>query len=134
LKTKTTTIEQEARIHAAPDEVFEALADPAKHAVVTGAAATGKAKVGGKFTAWDGYIKGEFLEIAKGKRLVWAWETTEWPKGYPPSKVELTFEGTEAGTKLRMVQTGVPAEQAEEYRQGWIDYYWEPLKKHFSKK
>jgi hypothetical protein len=28
----------------------------------------------------------------------------------------------------------VPAEQAEEYRQGWIDNYWDLLKEYFLKK
>ena len=26
----------------------------------------------------------------------------------------------------------VPAEQADSYRQGWIDYYWTPLRAYFT--
>jgi hypothetical protein len=33
-----------------------------------------------------------------------------------------------------MIHSKVPVEQAESYRQGWIDFYWEPLKKYFDKK
>ena len=38
------------------------------------------------------------------------------------------------GTELIMIHSKVPVEQAESYRQGWIDFYWEPLKKYFNKK
>ena len=33
-----------------------------------------------------------------------------------------------------MVHSEVPAEQEEELTQGWIDYYWEPLKNYFEKR
>jgi hypothetical protein len=31
-----------------------------------------------------------------------------------------------------MVQEEVPASQAPNYRQGWKDYYWNPLKQYFA--
>ncbi len=46
--------------------------------------------------------------------------------------LEITLEGKEGGTQLTMVHEKVPSEQAEDYGRGWIDYYWEPLKRHFS--
>jgi hypothetical protein len=30
------------------------------------------------------------------------------------------------------VHFGVPVVQAEAYRKGWTDYYWTPLKEHFT--
>ena len=35
--------------------------------------------------------------------------------------------------EITMHHSDVPAEQAEEYRQGWIDNYWKPLKEYFEK-
>jgi hypothetical protein len=32
-----------------------------------------------------------------------------------------------------MVHSKVPVEQGDEYAQGWIDFYWEPMKKYFKK-
>jgi hypothetical protein len=32
-----------------------------------------------------------------------------------------------------MVHSNVPAEQADDYAQGWIDFYWKPLKEYFEK-
>jgi len=31
-----------------------------------------------------------------------------------------------------MIHAIVPAEQADAYRQGWIDFYWEPLDTYFT--
>ncbi len=54
MNVKTTTITQRVVISALPEEVYEALLDPTKHSEFTGSKATGKPKVGSKFTAWDG--------------------------------------------------------------------------------
>jgi len=131
---KTTTIKQIVFIPAKPEEVYDALMDEKKHAEFTGSKASIDAKVGGKFTAWDGYIFGKNLKLEKGKRIVQEWQTTEWPDDYHPSVVEFSFKRKGDGTELTMVHSQVPAEQVESYRQGWIDFYWDPLKKYFKKK
>ncbi len=113
--------------------MYEAYVNPKKHAAFTGSSATGTPKVGGKFTAWDGYISGRYIELEKGKRIVHEWTTTEWPTGYPPSVVDLTFKPTGKKTRVTMVHTKVPAEQAESYTEGWKESYWEPLRKYFAK-
>ena len=130
---KVTTIKQKIVVQSTPEEVYEALMDADKHSKFTGSKAICNPRVGGKFTAWDGYIYGENLELEKGKRIVQDWMTTEWLKGYPPSKLELTLKKIEEGTEIIMTHSNVPAEQAEDINQGWIDYYWTPLKKYFKK-
>ena len=133
MKLKTTTIRQKVLIPASPREVYEAFIDAKKHSKFTGSRATIDPKVGGKFTAWDGYISGKNLELKDGKRIVQEWVTTEWPKDYPPSRLELTFTKTKTGTEISMIHSAVPAEQKDELTQGWTEFYWEPLKKHFEK-
>lgn len=130
----TTTIKQKEIIPASPAEVYDALIDAKKHAEFTGSKATCQPKVGGKFTAWDGYISGKNLKLRKGRRIVQEWKTTEWPTGHPPSVVEFYFKKKGTGTELTMVHSNVPSAQAESYRQGWIDFYWKPLKRYFQKK
>ena len=130
---KLEVIRQKVMIDATPEEVYEAYVNPKKHAEFTGSPATGTPRAGGKFTAWDGYISGKFLELEEGKKVVHEWMTTEWPTGYPPSLVELTFKEKERKTELTMIHSRAPAEQAKEYAQGWKDYYWEPLKEYFRK-
>jgi activator of HSP90 ATPase len=133
MKLKTTTITQKVIIPALPEEVYDAFTNAKKHSEFTGSKATGKPTVGGKFTAWDGYISGKNLELEKGKRIVQEWVTTEWPQGYPPSRLELTFREVGGKTELTMVHSDVPAEQENDLKQGWIDFYWEPLKDYFKK-
>lgn len=134
MKRKTTTITQKIVLPALPEEVYDALLDPKKHSGFTGSKATGKAIVGAKFTAWDGYISGRNLELEKGKRIAQEWVTTEWPEDYPPSKLEFTFKEVDGETELTMVHSDIPTDQEEELKQGWIDYYWKPLKNYFEKR
>lgn len=133
-KRKLTTIKQRIILQALPNEVYYALLDPKKHSEFTGSKATGKAQVDAEFTAWDGYISGKNLELEKGKRIVQEWVTSEWPDGYPPSRLEFTFKEVDGKTELTMVHSDIPAEQKEELKQGWIDFYWEPLKAYFEKR
>ncbi len=130
--SRVRTITQKVVVPATPAQVYAAFLDARTHAAFTGSPATCSARVGGKFTAWDGYIFGVNRELVKDRRIVQDWQTTEWPEDAGPSTVEFTFEEVEGGTAIRMVHSKVPAEQADAYRQGWIDYYWEPLKAYFT--
>lgn len=125
------TIRQKVIVAAKPIEIYEAFVNAKKHSAFTGSKATGEGKVGGKFTAWDGYISGKFLELDEGKKIVQEWITTEWPEGYPPSRFELTFREVKDGTEVLMVHSDVPAEQAGELEEGWNESYWNPLKTYF---
>jgi activator of HSP90 ATPase len=133
MEKNTTTIRQVILIPARPDEVYDAFMDEKRHTEFTGAKASVDPKIGGMFTAWDGYILGKNLDLVRGKRIVQEWKTTEWPD-YPPSIVEFSLNQKDGGTELTMVHSKVPAEQAESYKQGWIDFYWEPMKKYFGKR
>lgn len=127
----TDQIVQTIVVPAAPDRVYEAFVNPQKHAAFTGSSASGEERVGGHFSAWDGYIFGRYLELEPQKRIVAEWQTTEWPQGYPPSRLELVFTPQGSGTQITMTHTQVPAEQKESYSQGWEDFYWEPLRQYF---
>ncbi len=133
INVKTTTIKQKTLIPAAPDEVYEALMDAKKHSAFTGSKATCDPKVGGKFTAWDGYISGRNLQLEKGKRIVQEWSTTDWPEAYPPSNLKLTFQKTKSGTEISMIHLDVPVEQADDLAEGWIEFYWKPMKEYFAR-
>ena len=127
-------IEQTVFIKASPEDVYDALLNAKKHSAFTGSPAKTNGKVGSEFTAWDGYITGKNLELVKGEKIVQEWETTEWPEGYPRSRLELTLTPKKGGTELKMVHSQVPAEQVEDYRSGWHTSYWDPLKQYFAEK
>ena len=91
-KLEVTTITQKVIIpKVSPKQVYEAYVDPKKHSEFTDSKATGKPVVGGKFTAWDGYISGKFLELEEGKRVVQEWTSTDFPEGYPTLEVGVDF-------------------------------------------
>ena len=121
-----------AVIPAAPREVYDAWLNSKGHAGMTGSAARVSAKVGGRFSAWDGYISGRNLKLVPGRRIVQAWRTTEFTGGDEDSQVEVTLARVQGGTKVTLRHTNVPAGQSD-YRSGWKVCYFEPMKKHFKK-
>lgn len=133
MKLEQTIIRQKTVVSAEPEEIYEAFMDAKRHSEFTGSKATCDARVGGSFTAWDGYISGKNMELETGRKIVQEWITTDWPEGYPPSRLELNFKRTEGGTEISLVQSEVPKEQAEELKRGWTDFYWKPLKNYFKK-
>jgi uncharacterized protein YndB with AHSA1/START domain len=129
---RARTITQTVVVSAVPADVYDAFVNPRTHAAFTGSPATGRAVVGGAFTAWDGYISGVHRALVPGKTIVQDWRTTEWPEGAADSRIEFTFTAVKGGTRVRMVHSNVPAGQADSLRQGWIDFYWKPLAQYFS--
>src|SRR5262245_23616621 len=105
---RVKTLTQKIVVPAAPEEVYEAFVNASKHAAFTESPATGSGRVGGKFTAWDGYISGVNRELVKGKRIVQDWKTSEWPEGAGPSTLELTFGAVKGGTEICMIHSNVP--------------------------
>lgn len=124
---KLTTI-----LQATPAEIYKVWVSSKGHAAMTGSAATVSGRVGGKFSAWDGYIFGRTLELKPGKRIVQAWRTTEFPDDAPDSRLEISFEEAKGGTKLTLTHTGMPEDQVADYKQGWEDFYFRPMKEYFT--
>ncbi len=131
---KSKVITQKVTIPATPAKVYDAFLDARKHSAFTGGKATCDPKVGGKISAWDGYITGKNLKLVEGKRIVQEWITTDWIDGYPPSTLDLTFTKKGSGTELTMVHSDVPATLAASFAQGWKEHYWAHLKNYFRDK
>lgn len=127
----TRTIEQKAIIPASPIRVFHALMDLKEHAEFTGEEAEGSGELGGVFRAYGGYITAKNIELEEGKRIVQEWSTSEWPEGYPPSRLEIHLAKHNGGTELHMIHSNVPEEQADDYAEGWQDHYWNKLQEYF---
>ena len=131
MNIRTRTIKQKVVIPASPEQVYDAFMNPKKHAAFTGSEAEGSSEVGGEFSAWGGYITAKNLVLAPGSKIVQEWSTSEWPDGYPPSRLELRLKAVPEGTEITLVQTKVPEEQADDYDQGWHDSYWKPMVRYF---
>jgi activator of HSP90 ATPase len=114
------------------EQVYRAWLDGESHAAMTGSAAQVDPQVGGRFSAWDGYITGENLAFEPFHRIVQSWRTTEFPAGSPDSHLEILLEEAGGGTTVRLVHTAIPDGQAGDYRQGWQDYYFQPMQEYFA--
>ena len=129
---KTRTIRQSATFKTSPHEVYEALMDSRKHAKFTDSKASISRRIGGKFTAYDGYIEGVNLELVPDAKVVQSWRGSDWPEGHY-SQATFSLRQVQGGTSLTFTQTGVPEDQYEAISQGWRDYYWKPMKKMLEK-
>jgi activator of HSP90 ATPase len=121
-------IMQTVTFHAAPREVYDLLMDTRKHAKFTGAKASISRKVGGKCTAYDGYVEAINLVVVPGKEIVQSWHASDWPGGHY-ARTTFRFTRTKKGTTLTFRQANVPDDQYESIKKGWIDFYWTPMKK-----
>ncbi|HRG94997.1 MAG TPA: SRPBCC domain-containing protein [Polyangiaceae bacterium] len=121
-----------ARLAAPPERVFDAWMSGAEHGAFTGGGATVEPRVGGRHTAWDGYIEGTTLELARPLRIVQTWRTTEFPAGAADSRLELSLRPYAGGTELTLQHTGIPRGQGAKYRRGWEEHYFAPMRAYFS--
>src|SRR6266545_3776565 len=109
-----------------PAEIYEAWLSSEGHAAMTGNPANVDGKVGGAFSAWDGYIFGKTLELTPNQRIVQAWRTSEFPEEAPDSHLEVLLEKVDGGTKLTIIHVDMPEDQVDSYRLGWEDFYFRP--------
>lgn len=126
------TIDISTHFSVSAAKLYKAWLDPVHHPAMSfGTDAQIDARVGGIHTSGDGYISGLFEELVPGERIVMTWRTTDFAEGQPDSRVELTFADADDGSTLRLVHTGLPPEQVEEYKNGWMEYYFSPMKLYF---
>ncbi len=125
-------IEQTVEFNSTAHEVYEMLMDEKKHSDFTGAPASISRKVGGEFSVWDGYAKGENIKLVPDQKIVQTWRASDWPKD---AVSEVTFELTDKNGKceLRFTQTGIPEEFTKDISKGWEDNYWDLIKDYLKK-
>lgn len=127
---KTRTIKQTVEFKARPGEIYECIMNSKKHSAFTHSWCRIGRSVGDKFTAYDGYIEGENLQLVPGRKIVQSWRASDWPQDHY-SEVIFEFETSDNGTTLRFTHKKVPEEFADEISEGWKEHYWEKLKKEF---
>ena len=122
------TFTQQESLPARPATVFKALTDSKVQTVWTNAKATGQGSVGSKFTMFNGFITGQYLDLQPGRRILEEWRTRGWPRGAPPSIVEITLEEKGEETTVITVQSLVPSGRIEAIASIWRDRYWRLLR------
>lgn len=118
---------------AKPEIVFKAWLSSDGHSAMTGSPARVEPRVGGTFTAWDGYITGKTIELKPYSRIVQSWRTSEFEESDSDSRLEIDLEAVGDGTRLTLTHSNMPEGQIESYRQGWEDSYFVPMRDYFDK-
>ena len=120
------------KLNCTAKEVFKGWLDNKTHSDYTGGA---KAKIstseGGKFTAWDGYITGENVEIFPHKKIVQKWRTSEFDASDEDSLIEINFTQKDDHTLVSLSHSNIPDGQGDQYKKGWKEHYFNYMKKYY---
>ncbi len=124
----TKTITQTVKFKgSSAKEVYGIYMNSKKHAAATGAPAEITKKVGEKWKAYKGQLRGTNLLVKANKTVVQTWRMKGWKAD---SVLTLQFDDTDEGCQLTMVHALVPEEQAAHVKKGWTKMYWAPFKKY----
>lgn len=129
---KNKTIKQSVTFKATPHEIYEMLMDSKKHSKFTESGANISRKIGGKVSAYGGYIEGANIELIPDKKIVQKWRGSDWPDDHY-SIATFELKKVNGGTKLTFTQTDVPEQHYVSIRDGWIEHYWDKMKKMLEK-
>ena len=126
------TIRQSVTFKASCHEVYELLMDARKHSELTGSDVKLSRKIGSKFTVYGGDIVGVNLALVPDEKIVQLWRYNDWPEGHF-SRATFSLKEVNGGARLTFIQEDVPDEHYEDIKQGWRDYYWNPMKEMLEK-
>ena len=126
-------IEQVVTFVASPHEVFETIMDSVRHSTFSNSEVIMSREIGGEYSAYDGYITGKNIELIPDKKIVQSWRAVDWEEGQY-SIITFFFTQIKTGTQLQFTHELLPDGTEEEFTQGWIDNYWEPMKIYFENK
>jgi activator of HSP90 ATPase len=129
----TESIQLSTVLPAAPEDIYLGWLSSREHSAFTGSPAQIDSRLGGTFTAWDGYIQGTTTELEPYQRIVQSWRTTEFPDDSPDSRLEVQLEAVEGGTKITLIHTEIPDGQSKSYYSGWEDFYFKPMMEYYTK-
>ncbi len=115
------TIKQTYVIAATPEEVWEALTNPATIREWSGAAVEFPAEPGAPYSLWDGTICGTIVEIVPLQRLVQTWKPTNWQR--EDSVVRFTLVPEDGTTLVDLVHENVEESDYDDTNEGWDLYY-----------
>lgn len=121
-----------AEMPTGPQAVFDAWMDSRAHTAMTGGRAEIDPVVGGRFTAWNGYIAGTTLVLEPPVRIVQAWRTTAFADDEPDSEVELVLAPVASGTSLTLRHRKVPEGHPGYEENGWQEHYFAPMQRYFA--
>jgi uncharacterized protein YndB with AHSA1/START domain len=117
-------------IPATPEDIYDAWLSSDGHSSMTGSAAKVSDSTGGGFEACDSYIQGKNAELIPASRIVQEWRTTDFVASDEDSILEIVLASEGDGTLVTIRHSNLP-DHGMQYKQGWIDAYFVPMKAYF---
>ena len=122
-----SAVEQEVRIDAPPETVFEFFTDPEKIVRWKGREADLDPRPGGVYRVVindRATASGEYVEVDPPRRVVftWGWEGEGSPVAPGSSTVEIDLVPDGDGTIVRLVHRDLPEEEREQHEHGWAHF------------
>ena len=117
-------------IPATPEDIYDAWLSSDGHSGMTGSAAKVSDSTGDGFEACDSYIQGKNVELIPASRIVQEWRTTDFIASDEESILEILLSPEGEGTLVTIRHSNLP-DHGMQYKQGWIDAYFVPMKAYF---
>ncbi|MFQ5941874.1 MAG: SRPBCC domain-containing protein [Nitrososphaerales archaeon] len=128
------TIQQAVKFNVSPDRLFDIYMDSKKHSAAINGKVSISRKVGARFSAHNGYIKGKNLAIVPKRMIVQSWRGYDWKKRDMDSTLILTFSKAAGGARINLVHANVPDKWYTLIKKGWYQYYWKPWRAYLRSK
>jgi uncharacterized protein YndB with AHSA1/START domain len=120
-------------VYGTPMEVFSALTNEVEIRKWSNAQGKVSTETNGVFEWFDGWVKGEVLEVKPPSLLIFTWKPAEWDKMTPFSQVKIEISRHQAGSLVVVNHSGFPNEtELEKHESGWMDNIFEPLNEYFT--
>jgi activator of HSP90 ATPase len=127
------TIQQTVKFGASPERLFDIYMDSKKHSAAINSTASVQQRVGGRFAAFEGQLRGKILALVPRRMIVQSWRGSDWKKIEPDSILILTFDRARGGASLSLVHANIPDRHYAGIRRGWTKYYWNPWRAYLRK-
>lgn len=104
-----------------PEEVYNALTNPATIQLWSGEPAEMSTVPGSEFSLWEGSIAGKNLEFIPGKKIVQEWYFGDQEE---PSIATIIIHDHKNGSSVELRHTNIPDEDYDNIIEGWnINYF-----------
>jgi len=122
--------EMKAEFPVKASTIYNAWLDSKTHSEMTGDEASCSNKEGEEFSAWDGYIEGKNIQLIKNEKIIQSWRTSDFKNNDEDSEIIIEIQDIEEGCELLLKHRNIPEGQPD-YKQGWMDHYFNPMKTYF---
>ena len=120
-------VQQTVELPASPSKLYAMYLDSTMHAAFTGGGpVTITPAAGTEWSAFDGRIRGQVLALVPGRQIVQSWRSFEWQDEELDALLLLAFMAAGGGTRVELVQVGVPERLYDTLVSGWPVRYWQP--------